>query len=132
MLRRGRRRRRRRMRRGRRRRRRRRRRTFLCTKLMMSRKEAPNIHVSFVNFLTIFHVNNHSGKLRCDVNLTAFTEQGDNGKLYNVFHFIFYSLLTKCHMGGQIKKNETGGARGTCGTDRSGAYTVLMWEGEQM
>lgn len=89
------------------------------------------LHASFVNFLTILHVNNHSGKLRRDVNLTAFTEQGDNGKLYE-FHAVFKSLLSKCHLGGQIKKNEIGEACGTCGTNRSGAYTVLLGGGEQI
>lgn len=28
-------------------------------------------------------MNSHSGKLKCDVNLTAFTEQGDKGTLHN-------------------------------------------------
>ena len=55
----------------------------------MSRNEAPHIHASFVNFLTILHVNNHSDKLRCGVNLTAFTEQGDRGKLHNEMHAFF-------------------------------------------
>jgi hypothetical protein len=86
----------------------------------MSRNEVPHIHASFVSFLTILHVNNHSGKLSCDVNLTAFTEQGDKGKLNNELRASFYSLLKKCHRGGQIKKNEIGAARGTCGTDSSG------------
>jgi hypothetical protein len=34
-------------------------------------------------------VNSHSGKVRCDMNLTAYTEQGDKGKLHNDFHAFF-------------------------------------------
>jgi hypothetical protein len=38
--------------RRRRRRRKRRRRTYLCTQLMTSRNDAPQVHASFVNFFT--------------------------------------------------------------------------------
>jgi len=96
---------------------------------MTSGNEAPHIHASFVKFLTLLHVNNHSGKLICDVNYTAFTEQADKGKLHNEFHPFFNPLLTKCHLGVQIKKNVIGGARGMYGMDRSGAYTVPLGGG---
>jgi len=54
--------------------------------MMMSGNEAPYIHASYMNFLTILHVNNHSGKLLRDVNYTEFIEQGDEGKVHNEFH----------------------------------------------
>jgi hypothetical protein len=59
------------------------------------------------------------------VNLTAFTEQGDKGKMHNDFHAFFNLSSPNVTSGGQIRKNEMGEACSTYGMDRSSAYTVL-------